>query len=269
MDEGGEVRAVQTTYRTDREGSDAKSAGSDSDSDADSGLDVPPALTRGGTSTWSSSSLRSGGRFATDPAATTATKSSQHHSDRARKPQSRALCVLVSFAALLVLVFLGSVTSSRDASDVPALAASWSNHIQSRARLDLKEPRGDLSAFASRAFPTIGGRRIGGGGCDMSRCSSEGAFDVSGLSSQPWPYLYIIVPFRNRLASLARLVSSLNSATTPAMRACSCVILSDYKTTVSALPAWQNPACVASYNVRFRMYTQEDDLDEYARRLEV
>ena len=112
-------------------------------------------------------------------------------------------------------------------------------------------------------------RRFGGNGCDMSKCSNESTHFVGGIPGQPWPHLYLIVPFRNRLSSLARLVSTLNSATHRSLRACTCIVLSDYDTQLSALPAWQNPSCIATFNVKHKMYMQENDYDAYGRRLEV
>jgi len=78
----------------------------------------------------------------------------------------------------------------------------------------------------------------------------------------------IIVPFRNRLSSLARLASS-EFSDDPAQRACTCIVLADYDTKLTGVPPWQNPSCIATYNTRHRMYMQENDFDEYARRLEV
>lgn len=112
-------------------------------------------------------------------------------------------------------------------------------------------------------------RRLGGNGCDMTKCSNESIHFVGGIPGQPWPHLYLIVPFRNRLSSLARLVSSLNSALHRSLRACTCIVLSDYDTQLSALPAWQNPSCIATFNAKYKMYMQENDYDAYGRRLEV
>lgn len=224
--------------------SDAVSDAYDSGSPSDSGLDLPPAhhLHEGGSASSATVAL--------------------HTSDRARKSGSHPLC-LVALAAFLVLVYVGIVASHNLTTD-SKLSAAWTARSPSSERRAFKE-----SAHDARASPSINGRRIGGHGCGMSRCSNDRVFEVGGLATQPWPHLYILVPFRNRLASLARLVSSLNAATTPAIRACTCIVLADYKTALAAVPAWQNPACIATYNVEFRMYMQEDDLDEYGRPLEV
>ena len=112
-------------------------------------------------------------------------------------------------------------------------------------------------------------RRFGGLGCDTSRCSDSATYFVGGVGSQPMPHIYVVIPFRNRLVSLARLVSSLNSATSPEMRACMCLVVADYDSSVSTLPSWQNPSCVATFNARYQLYMQEDDVDVYARRLKV
>ena len=112
-------------------------------------------------------------------------------------------------------------------------------------------------------------QRLSGLGCSMSMCSNATLYEVGGVKSQPMPHVYVVIPMRNRMAFLARLLSSFNTATTPSMRACICVIIADHESSLSSLPSWQNPACVATLNTKYNIYMQEDDFDVYKRPLHV
>ena len=120
-------------------------------------------------------------------------------------------------------------------------------------------------------------RRFGGDGCSFELCPSSWddpdapqvawtptVHTVAGRPSAALPHLYVVVPFRNRLDNLARLVSSINNSTTPQQRACTCIVIADFETRVSAVPSWKNRSCLATWDRR-GVYLAEADTSSDAR----
>lgn len=119
-------------------------------------------------------------------------------------------------------------------------------------------------------------RRLAGDGCHFELCPADwgaGAPNVpwtpteqtvAGRPSTALPRLYIIVPFRNRLDNLARLISSINNSTTPQQRACMCIVVADFDTRVGAVPEWKNRSCLATWDRR-SVYLADADVTADAR----
>jgi hypothetical protein len=97
--------------------------------------------------------------------------------------------------------------------------------------------------------------------CDFSRCNEEPGKHILGnhVESSKLPFMFVVVPFRNRLDNLARLLSSINNGTTPQQRACTCIVISDFATSSSALPPWKNASCVATMHAAHKIYFDPAD----------
>jgi hypothetical protein len=104
-------------------------------------------------------------------------------------------------------------------------------------------PEGDRRTFADTTE------------CSFRLCNAKPVkANVGGVPASTYPYVYIIVPFRNRLDNLARLISSINNATTPQQRACTCIVISDFRTSANAIPTWKNASCIATMHAAHKIY---------------
>ena len=102
-------------------------------------------------------------------------------------------------------------------------------------------------------------RPFGGRGCTFKLCNAvPGEHIVAGAPSDTLPLMYLIVPHRNRVDNIVRLLTSLNNATTPAQRACLCVLLTDFNTSTAVVPPWKNVHCLVSYRERHGIYMDDE-----------
>lgn len=112
-------------------------------------------------------------------------------------------------------------------------------------------------------------RPFAGRGCTFKMCNKPlpGApadapppnYTVGGVSGVPaLPLMYVVVPHRNRVDNIVRLLTSLNNATTPAQRACLCVLLTDFNTSTTVIPAWKNSHCLVSYRPRHNVWMDDE-----------
>jgi hypothetical protein len=118
-------------------------------------------------------------------------------------------------------------------------------------------------------------RRLAGNGCKFSLCptswSSPDAptvpwvpalHNVAGEMTKALPRLFVVIPFRNRLDNLGRLLSGLNNSTSPQQRGCMCIVIADFDTKVSVIPEWKNLSCIATWHEQHALYVGEDDVLE-------
>jgi hypothetical protein len=118
-------------------------------------------------------------------------------------------------------------------------------------------------------------RRLAGDGCSFSLCPtnwqgpdapkapwSPVQHRVGGLITSTLPRLFVVIPFRNRLDNLVRLLSGLNNSTTPQQRGCMCIVVADFSTQVALTPEWKNLSCLATWHEQHSLYVGEDDVLE-------
>ena len=102
-------------------------------------------------------------------------------------------------------------------------------------------------------------RPMSGRGCTFSLCNKNtGKWRVAGREASTLPLMYMVVPHRNRIDNLVRLLSSLTNATTPEQRACLCVIVSDFNTSTSVTAPWKNLHCIASYRREHNIWMDDE-----------
>ncbi len=126
-------------------------------------------------------------------------------------------------------------------------------------------------------------RRLSGGGCSFKLCPSS--WDSPDAPNVPWtpdlqnvagkmsatlPRLFVIVPFRNRLDNLVRLLSGINNSTSPQQRGCTCIVIADFNTQVAVTPNWKNLSCIATWHEQHALYVGEDDvIDDGSARMDL
>lgn len=104
-------------------------------------------------------------------------------------------------------------------------------------------------------------RPFGGRGCTFKLCNKQAkgaSFNVGGQPSAELPLMYVIVPHRNRVDNIVRLLTSINNATTPAQRACMCILLTDFNTTTAVIPPWKNVHCLVSFREKHGIYMDDE-----------
>ena len=123
---------------------------------------------------------------------------------------------------------------------------------------------GDGPSFPHSDDPVPAGheevdRPLAGRGCTFSACNREpGRWRVGGKPATSLPLVYIVVPHRNRLDNIVRLLSSLVNATTRAQRDCMCVIVTDFNTSTAAIPPWKNVHCLVSYRAEHNIWMDDE-----------
>ena len=102
-------------------------------------------------------------------------------------------------------------------------------------------------------------RPLSGRGCTFRLCNQQsGQWRVGGVRRTTLPLVYIVIPHRNRLDNMARLLSSLVNATSPAQRACMCVIVTDFNTSTTAIAPWKNVHCLVSYRPEYNIWMDDE-----------
>jgi hypothetical protein len=117
-------------------------------------------------------------------------------------------------------------------------------------------------------------RPFGGRGCTFKHCNKRHAppagttpYVVGGQPSAVLPMMYLVVPHRNRVDNIVRLLTSLNNATTPAQRDCLCVLLTDFNTSTAVIPPWKNVHCLVSYRHGHGIYMDDESFAPPTRQL--
>ena len=102
-------------------------------------------------------------------------------------------------------------------------------------------------------------RPFGGRGCTFKLCNKKkGKYIVGDVESDSLPLMYLVVPHRNRVDNIVRLLTSLNNATTPEQRACMCILLTDFNTSTAVIPPWKNVHCLVSYRQKHGIFMDDE-----------